>query len=393
MFKFLGVEGSAWGPPHSFVRNPTEPQHRYYLKFILIFHIRCVYFLDPEDIVPPAVPAPPAPLIPRSHSNNFPQHEPEPVILEPPVTTNPLLTRPTVRLAQINTIRRLSARVNVLPVVARADTLTNDRLAAIRLAVRRDLAEAGIGFGIFDTDNHGPTADTSVTPLNGNSTNGYTSHPNGSSGSPHSSSPTSSASPPFLRLPYALISPDIYSHSDGIPRAPLQRHELIHQYTPSSHPAPPSKLVRGKFTRSFRWGALDVLDPSHSDFLALRTAVFHHMDTLQKYTREYLFDKFRTEYLHQHHQLSSSHHTLNHIQQGNIVSRSQLPPLPHAARPILAIDTAPPHTGVSRHPSSVPRDIAIGREIHSAPPIRGAHSDPASATNSARVSPATSSEF
>jgi hypothetical protein len=103
---------------------------------------------------------------------------------------------------------------------------------------------------------------------------------NGSSSSPSSSSPTSSVTTPFLRLPYALISPDCYSHSDGVNRLALPRHELVLQYTPgrpSSPSNPSTKLVRGKFIRSYRWGFLDVLDPNHSDFLALRKAVFHHM--------------------------------------------------------------------------------------------------------------------
>jgi hypothetical protein len=239
---------------------------------------RCIYFLDPDHIVPPSVPGPPAPLVPRARTNSFSQTESDPVILEPPVTTNPLLCRPTLPAAEINTIRRLSARVNVLPVIARADTLTNERLAAVKMAIRRDLAEAGIGFGIFDMDSHPmyPHHNDAAehSPMNGDVVNGYSKHPNGSAST---SPPTSPATPPFLRLPYALISPDIYSHSDGVTRIPLSRHELVRQYTPSPNQSS-SKLVRGRFIRSYRWGAMDVLDPTHSDFLPLHSAIFHHME-------------------------------------------------------------------------------------------------------------------
>jgi hypothetical protein len=227
--------------------------------------------LDPDAIIPPSAIRPPAPLLPRTHTNSVSQSDAEPVILEPPVTTNPLLRRPVLPQVEINVIRTLSSRVNVLPVIARADTLTNERLAAIKMAVRRDLAEAGIGFGIFDLDTH-PTTNGDNKGFNGLS--------NGSSSSPSSSSPTSSVTTSFLRLPYALISPDCYSHSDGVNRPALPRHELVLQYTPgrpSSPNNPSTKLVRGKFIRSYRWGFLDVLDPNHSDFLALRKAVFHHM--------------------------------------------------------------------------------------------------------------------
>jgi hypothetical protein len=227
--------------------------------------------LDPDVITPPSAIRPPAPLLPRTHTNSVSQSDAEPVILEPPVTTNPLLRRPVLPQAEINVIRTLSSRVNVLPVIARADTLTNDRLAAIKMAIRRDLAEAGIGFGIFDLDTHS-TSNGDNKAFNG--------LPNGSSSSPSSSSPTSPVTPSFLRLPYALISPDCYSHSDGVNRPAPARHELVLQYTPGRPSSPnnlTTKLVRGKFTRSYRWGFLDVLDPNHSDFLALRQAVFHHM--------------------------------------------------------------------------------------------------------------------
>jgi hypothetical protein len=234
------------------------------------FPDRCIYFLDPDVIIPPAI-RPPAPLLPRTHGNSVSQPDAEPVILEPPVTTNPLLRRPVLPQAEINVIRTLSSRVNVLPVIARADTLTNDRLAAIKLAVRRDLAEAGIGFGIFDLDTH--------TSSNGDNKT-FNGLSNGSASSPSSSSPTSPVTPSFLRLPYALIAPDCYSHSDGINRPAPSRHELVLQYTPG-HPSAPNslsnKLIRGKFTRNYRWGFLDVLDSNHSDFLPLRQAVFHHM--------------------------------------------------------------------------------------------------------------------
>jgi hypothetical protein len=237
-----------------------------------ILRKRCIYFLDPDQIVPLSVPAPPAPLIPRPRTNSFSQPDHEPVILEPPVTTNPLLARPTLPQADITAIRRLSGRVNVLPVIARADILSNDRLAAVKVAIRRDLADAGIGFGIFDVDP--PYAQDELSSTNRpESSNGY-GHPNGAPSTP----PTSPTSPPLLRLPYALISPDMYSHSDGVSRRALPRHELVQQYAPSTHYTPPSQLPRGKFVRSYRWGVLDVLDPSHSDFWSLRNAIFHHME-------------------------------------------------------------------------------------------------------------------
>ncbi|KDR82808.1 hypothetical protein GALMADRAFT_238363 [Galerina marginata CBS 339.88] len=332
----------------------------------------CIYFLDPDQIVPPSVPGPPAPLISRARGSSFSQPDHEPVILEPPVTTNPLLSRPTLPQADIAAIRRLSGRVNVLPVIATADILSNDRLAAVKLAIRRDLAEAGIGFGIFDTDPPIPHAQDDRPPSANrpDSSNGYGGHggPNGVvSSNTNGTPPTSPTSPPILRLPYALISPDLYSHSDGVSRRLPSRHELVQQYTPSTHYSMPSQFPRGKFVRSYRWGTLDVLDPSHSDFVSLRTAIFHHMETLQRYTQVYLFEKFRLDYNnhHQQQQQPSSRHSISHL--------SHIP----MSRPILAIDTAPPPPA-HRHPIPVqqrhdvyPGDVRNASRMPDPTPVSG----------------------
>ncbi|KAF8631065.1 hypothetical protein AX15_002669 [Amanita polypyramis BW_CC] len=338
----------------------------------------CIYFLDPDQIVPPSIPGPPAPPVPRTRANSFSQPEQEPVILDPPVATNPMLTRAALPPADISTIRRLSARVNVLPVIARADLLPNERLAAIKVAIRKDLAEAGIGFGIFDIDTQYPHIQDDHTPsIMTDATNGFGTHPNGTP-STHVTPPTSPVTP-LLRLPYALISPDFYSHSDGVARPTLSRHELYNQYNLSSQPThPPSpRLARGKYLRNYRWGSLDVLDPNHCDFVSLRNAIFHHMETLQKYTREYLFEKFRADCAAQR---PSSRHSLSHP----MAQPVHLGPINHPTRPILAIDTAP-HAVVHRHPPLpvTHREVITG-ETHSS--IARLPLDPLSSASPAKSS-------
>ncbi|KAI1793413.1 hypothetical protein LXA43DRAFT_885698 [Ganoderma leucocontextum] len=307
----------------------------------------CVYFLDPDYIVPPSVPAPPVPLVPRARTNSLSTHESEPVILEPPVSNNPMLCRPILPASDITAIRRLSARVNVLPVIARADTLTADRLNAVKMAIRRDLAEAGIGFGIFDLDIPLYAQLESKVAKN-KAENGFMKHHlTGNSNSP----PSTPITPTLLRLPFSLISPDIYSHSDGVGRPQLSRHELMHQYDPSKHVTVKNqstpKTALGRFVRNYRWGSLDVMDASHCEFLHLRGAVFHHMETLQKYTREYLFEKFRAEV-----QPQAPPPAARPTQQPARVD-NRLPPM-RDSRPILAIETAPAHANGNRH-VSMPR--------------------------------------
>ncbi|KAH8104771.1 hypothetical protein BXZ70DRAFT_614891 [Cristinia sonorae] len=329
----------------------TESVHDPHKAAVGDHHVHlCIYFLDPDDVLPPSVSAPPAPLLPRARANSHTKSEPERVILEPPVPTNPTHCQPKLSPSDISAIRQLSQRVNVLPVIARADTLTNERLAAVKLAIRRDLAEAGIGFGIFDVDAY-DSPDMPPPKYNGEMSHVYT---NGST-----SSPASPVTPPPLRLPFALISPDIYSHSDGVVRVAPSRHEIAAQFDPSYHHSSPqrhsrSKLTLGKYIRTYRWGSLDIMDRNHCDFVYLRAAIFHHMETLQKYTREYLFERFRAEFHPDSIIPPPSRHQLLPP------PAHRMPALPQASRPILAIDTAP-RTASSRHPSlSVPRSTMNG---------------------------------
>ncbi|THG94249.1 hypothetical protein EW145_g8178, partial [Phellinidium pouzarii] len=56
--------------------------------------------------------------------------------------------------------------------------------------------------------------------------------------------------------------------------------------------------LKGVFVRRFRWGVVDVLDPMHCDFAALRTAVLStHFKVLKMNTKEVLYEKYRTEKL------------------------------------------------------------------------------------------------
>ncbi|KAI0076352.1 hypothetical protein K474DRAFT_1663200 [Panus rudis PR-1116 ss-1] len=221
----------------------------------------CIYFLDPDQIVP---------LAPRAPTNSL--SDADPVILDPPA---PLLTRPSLPQSDITSIRRLSQRVNVLPVLARADTLTNDRLAVVKSVIKQDLAKAGIGFGIFDNDPHS-LLDLAGDPVAVSSP----SNPNAVGG----------ASPVVPLLPFALISPDIYSHSDGVVRPVLSSHDLVYHYDPSSsayqYDSTGANLTLAKtrhtrkYVRTYRWGALDVLDEAHCDFVPLRKAIFYHMEVM-----------------------------------------------------------------------------------------------------------------
>ncbi|KAI0755019.1 hypothetical protein C8Q80DRAFT_1216785 [Daedaleopsis nitida] len=319
----------------------------------------------------------------------------------------------------IRVIRRLSARANVLPVIARADSLTDEKLAAIKKVIRRDLRAANLDFGVF-----GPVADDPKSPAeerpNGhghrhtNSSNGSehsngTSHANGNgiahpveetekekekeekpaeeAASGRSSRPVIKLRPTRLtrrpsrsrsrleitelslaedpssmeivndtesvasvrfsahivvktdltaNLPFALTTPehthrrrtksvpssasanghaegtDEHAHKrDSIMTAPSEDgHAHSSMVTSPVSPSTPASIrnfpylqgppadLRGVFVRKFRWGTIDVLNPEHCDFAALRTAILStHIKLLKIRTKEVLYERYRTEKL------------------------------------------------------------------------------------------------
>lgn len=274
----------------------------------------------------------------------------------------------TISPAEMRVIRRLSARANVLPIIARADSLTDDKLSAVKDAIRRDLKDAGLDFGVF-----GPAKAEAEAPKANGHTNG-TAHESESTESSHDSElngveevaedsdaediPAERPSRPVIKLrparhsvrlsrsrsrrdikaaaevegasfrdvdresvanvrfsahivaktdlttllPFALITPESgikrkhgrqrpvstdSGHLSNYSSAVEEPSENGHGFTPLQTPISSSSLsnrnfaylngppddLKGVFTRKFRWGTVDVLDPNHCDFAALRTAV------------------------------------------------------------------------------------------------------------------------
>ena len=263
--------------------------------------------------------------------------------------------------AELRVITRLSARVNVLPVIAKADSLTDESLSAVKTAVREGLRHAGLGFGVFSTPkireephSQPPSQDAATNGFH-NGINGATHHAENSNSHdvtdgdtdkervsravvtlkggtrasrsrsrsrrdlsaiarderepqyPDEAEEETLANIRFSAktvtkvnldtlLPFALITPEPLSsprpqrlrsattdskyslnHEDAegtsspvetattpdIPTA--SRKSAVRTVSPES--------LRGVFTRKFRWGTVDVLNPEHCDFAALRTAI------------------------------------------------------------------------------------------------------------------------
>ncbi|KAG8857948.1 hypothetical protein FRB96_005439 [Tulasnella sp. 330] len=343
--------------------------------------------------------------------------------------------------AELRVMQRLAKRCNVLPVIAHADTLTEERLELVRQVVRREVEEAGIGFSVFDTmdasdgsakklrHGHGrkksntatsapapplpplPASVTSNTIVAANATSGDDTDEERVSrpviklrspgrtlersrsrrrmlavdedvvdGEPETRTVIEGSSSMSLwaalpkaelskMLPFTVISPEEPPHTDKaskprrakatatptedsngttrisdtpdtqgtsevstsdtgatspstindnngdhhpstaieLTRSPkpdsivstrtsiVRRRPSLREY--KAHIRSPQEL-RGKFTRKYRWGTIDALDPKHCDFVALRTAVLGtHMRALRNSTKEVLYENFRTEKL------------------------------------------------------------------------------------------------
>src|SRR5882762_9962538 len=116
-----------------------------------LFIARCVYMVDPSSIMTASTRRARSSVPPRVRARS------EATVSLQPTTTEKDQDdsdedsdeRLTMSPAEIRVIRRLSARANVLPVIARADSLTDDKLCAVKDAVRKDLQDAGLDFGLF----------------------------------------------------------------------------------------------------------------------------------------------------------------------------------------------------------------------------------------------------
>ncbi|KIJ54548.1 hypothetical protein M422DRAFT_240615 [Sphaerobolus stellatus SS14] len=236
----------------------------------------CLYVLDPASIVTRYPPSPsyrrPDPLPPKLPAN------------------------------EITVIHKLSTRVNVLPVLGRSDHVTLDQLLTLKHAVRKNLAEAGLGFGIFDEKGDGGIAPTAIPsrqhprpphsprprikqdPTHSPKMDVDEEKPRQESHvrTSHSRSPTPPATETVPLLPFAFFAPE------GPPR---DEH-----YDISENDSGLDSL-KGRFVREYRWGALDCLDRRHSDFVTLRKAVMDCRKELKAYTKDFLYERFKTDFL------------------------------------------------------------------------------------------------
>lgn len=158
--------------------------------------------------------------------------------------------------------------------------MVGNSLVTLKRAVRANLADAGLGFGIFDEDGEAGLAPTSL-PLLRRPHEGQSPTPSAprdstehmdvdekprleshTRTSPRAASWEASPGPPSTTeslplLPFSIFSPEVYPRDD--------LDILDNDFD--------LEALRGRFVKRYRWGALDGLNRRHSDFVPLRKAV------------------------------------------------------------------------------------------------------------------------
>lgn len=157
-------------------------------------------------------------------------------------TPSLLLTLITsLRELDIELMKRLSPRVNVIPVIGKADSLTPAELAESKKLVMEDIEHYRIPVYNFPYDMEEDDEDT----VEENSE---------------------------LRslMPFAIVGSEDILEIGG-------------------------RRVRA---RQYPWGVVEVDNPKHSDFLAVRSALLHsHLADLKEITHDFLYENYRTEKL------------------------------------------------------------------------------------------------
>ncbi|CAG8441674.1 2755_t:CDS:2 [Diversispora eburnea] len=144
----------------------------------------------------------------------------------------------------IRILKRLTARVNVIPVVAKADLLTTSQLANLKQAIKRDLKEHNIPVFDFPIDEEVAEQEVAEVVTNVQS-----------------------------YIPFSLVAPEDATITD-----------------PST-----GEKIRG---RQYAWGIIDCLNPKHCDFVVLRNVLLSsHRKLFKDITLEVFYEQYRTERL------------------------------------------------------------------------------------------------
>ncbi|TIB72043.1 hypothetical protein E3Q16_01930 [Wallemia mellicola] len=204
----------------------------------------------------------------------------------------------TLQPIELQTIISLAKRVNILPVIAHADSLTDNTLRLAKDGILSDLANIGFKFEILGLNERASTPDSNahlsdLDDDHNNSTKLIKIRHRAKSATPSVASTDNSHMTNLDPVPYAIVIPERFDK-------------------PST-------------TRNFRWGVVDVLDNQHTDYNALYDVLFgNNSDSLRIRTRETLYESFRREALiSRQKDADSGPKNLSSIRNSNIYKKRQ----------------------------------------------------------------------
>ncbi|KAF9433716.1 hypothetical protein BGZ76_009079 [Entomortierella beljakovae] len=147
----------------------------------------------------------------------------------------------SLKALDIEFMKRLHNKVNLIPVIAKSDTMTNEEIAAFKDRILLDIAHHDIKIyhaQHYDCDDHETISETKDV---------------------------------MSKIPFAIVG------SDKVIETPDGRH------------------VRG---RKYPWGVIEVDNEDHCDFVKLRQMLIRtHMEELKEFTNDLHYENYRTEKL------------------------------------------------------------------------------------------------
>ncbi|KAF9573434.1 hypothetical protein EC968_008519 [Mortierella alpina] len=204
---------------------------------------------------------------------------------------------PGLSAADIRILKRLGTRVNLIPVISRADTLTRTQTKKMKQAILKDAAQNQINFFQFlspklaqrllaqqqgDGEHHrkrasrqGPGDDEEAEELGGNDEDEDEEEEEDDEDEDDWDPETLEEKARLQSLmPFTVIAQE----EDGV--------EIRDR---------DGKLIQG---REFPWGVLNCMDSQHCDLNGLRSALLSsHRQELKEITYGYFYEKYRTEKL------------------------------------------------------------------------------------------------
>ncbi|KAF9582048.1 hypothetical protein BGW38_000723 [Lunasporangiospora selenospora] len=216
--------------------------------------------------------------------------------------------RPGLSDADIRVLKRLSARVNIIPVLARADTLTRAQTRRLKQAINKDAVQNQIQFFQFLSPK---LAKKLLTDKNGNLTPSQLKKKRASRMGPGDDEEAAEAAlegegEEEEEEEEEEESGDDDDDEDDWDSEIVEEKALLQSLMPFTVIAQEEDgtEIRDEETgervqgREFPWGVLNCWDPKHCDLESLRSALLSsHRAELKELTFRYYYEKYRTEKL------------------------------------------------------------------------------------------------